>query len=142
MKKLLFSACLMLSTILKAQTADSTAFRAFLYNKEYDVCMRINFYEQDLIISWQEVLGPLPGYLYKSDSSYCWIVLDSSVEGDRAELQMVNDTGSDDLTATLTQKNDTTYILRQRSGATIKVPNKNKWQKLPATLTFIKKKEK
>ena len=53
---------------------------------------------------------------------------------------MVNDTGSDDLRATLTQLNDSTYVLRQGSGATIKVPNNNKWQKLPGTLTFIRRK--
>ena len=56
-----------------------------------------------------------------------------------AELVIINDTGSDDLTATLTIKNDTTYVLKQGKGSTLKVPNKGKWQKLPSEIVFIKK---
>ncbi len=52
---------------------------------------------------------------------------------------LINDTGSEDLTATLTVKNDTTYVLRQMKGSTLKVPNKGKWQKLPTEVTFIKR---
>ena len=61
------------------------------------------------------------------------------IEGRKAELEMVNDTGSDDLRATLEQKDDSTYVLRQGNGSTIKVPNNNKWQKLPNTLVFKRK---
>ena len=52
---------------------------------------------------------------------------------------LINDPGSDDLTATLTIKNDTTYVLKQGKGSTLKVPNKGKWQKLPSEIVFIKK---
>ena len=129
----------LMATGMQGQKADSTAFRAYIYNKEYGVYMRINFYEQDVIIPWQDLLGQLPGFLSKDGSSYCWIVTEASVDGRKAELEMVNDTGSDDLRATLEQKDDSTYVLRQGSGSTIKVPNNNKWQKLPSTLIFKRK---
>ncbi|MBO4811215.1 MAG: hypothetical protein J5552_06585 [Prevotella sp.] len=142
MKRILTTMALLacLAVGAKAQQADSTAFRAYIYNNEYDVYMRINFYEQDVVIPWQELFGPLPGFLAKNGNSNCWIVTDATVDGRKAELEMVNDTGSDDLRATLTQLNDSTYVLRQGSGSTIKVPNNNKWQKLPGTLTFIRRK--
>ena len=101
--------------------------------------MRINFYDRDVVISWQELFGQLPGFLAKEGSSYCWIVTDVEVDGERAMLELVNDSGSDDLVATLTQQNDSTYVLRQGKGATMRVPNSGKWQKLPQQLTFIRK---
>ena len=123
-----------------AQTADNTAFKGYLENQEYNVYMRINFYEQDVVISWQEMFGQLPGFLSKHDNNYCWIITDATIDGNKAELELVNDYGSEDLKATLTQENDSVFVLRQRSGSNIKVPNKGKWQKLPGTLTFLKRK--
>lgn len=140
--KIILSLLAVLSCTLaiQAQQADSTVFRAYLYNDEYDVYMRINLYDQDIIISWQDIYGPLPGFLAKNDYNFCWMITDSKVSGRKAELEMVNDYGSEDLTATLTLENDSLYVLRQKKGSALKVPNKGKWQKLPATLTFKKRK--
>lgn len=123
----------------QAQSADSTAFRGYLYNAEHDVFMRINFYQNDVVITWQDMLGPLPGFLAKNGNSYCWIVASAEMNGNEAELVMVNDYGSEDLTATLTQQNDSTYTLRQLSGSPIKVSVKGKLQKIPRQLTFIRR---
>jgi hypothetical protein len=62
------------------------------------------------------------------------------VKGNKAQLQMVNDYGSEDLEATLTRENDSIYILKQGKGSTLKVPNDGKWQKLPSTLPFVRPK--
>ncbi|MGX8696980.1 MAG: hypothetical protein ACSW8D_11380 [Prevotella sp.] len=141
MKKILSLLAVLSCTLaIQAQQADSTVFRAYLYNDEYDVYMRINLYDQDIIISWQDIYGPLPGFLAKNDYNFCWMITDSKVSGRKAELEMVNDYGSEDLTATLTLENDSLYVLRQKKGSALKVPNKGKWQKLPATLTFKKRK--
>ena len=123
-----------------AQQPMSEPFRAYLFNDEYKVFMRINFYEQDVIISWQEMFGPLPGFLAREGNNYCWIITDFRIEGNKAELEISNDYGSEDLTATLTCINDSVYTLRQNEGSTMKVPEKKSWRKLPTTLTFIKRK--
>ena len=47
---------------------------------------------------------------------------------------MINDYGSEDLTATLTAENDSVYVLKQIEGSTLKIPNNGKWLKLPKTL--------
>ncbi|MBR6286843.1 MAG: hypothetical protein IKR18_07650 [Bacteroidaceae bacterium] len=88
----------------------------------------------------QELYGKLPGYLGKVNNSFCWVIVKAQIKSDNeAELQLINDFGSEDLTATLTREDDNTYVLRQESGSTIKVPNKGKWQKLPKTLVMKKK---
>ena len=114
---------------------DNTAFRAYLYNNEYDVYLRINFYDQDVTIPGQELYGELPGYLGKKNNSFCWVITSCKVESEKkATLQLINDFGSEDLTATLTRKNDSIYVLRHADGNPIKVPSKGKWQKLPKTI--------
>ena len=135
-KKIILVACLvMLTTGIQAQKN----FRAYLYNNEYNVYLRINFYDQDIIVPGQDLYGKLPGYLGKKYNSFCWVITDCEVKDEQhAEMQLINDFGSEDLTATLTWLNDSTYELKQGAGSTIKVPNKGKWQKLPKTLILKK----
>lgn len=135
-KKILLAACLaMLATAIQAQNN----FRAYLYNNEYNVYLRINFYDQDISVPGQDLYGKLPGYLGKLHNSFCWVITACEVKDEQhAEMQLINDFGSEDLTATLTWLNDSTYELKQGAGSTIKVPNKGKWQKLPKTLILKK----
>ena len=135
-KKILLAAYLvMLTTGIQAQKN----FRAYLYNNEYNVYLRINFYDQDISVPGQDLYGKLPGYLGKLHNSFCWVITDCEVKDEQhAEMQLINDFGSEDLTATLTWLNDSTYELKQGAGSTIKVPNKGKWQKLPKTLILKK----
>ena len=141
MKKHLLSALLffVVAWTASAQT-DQSSFRAYLINNEYEVYLRINFYDQNITVPGQGLYGELPGYLGKKKTSFCWVSTSCNVKNDHeATLQLINDFGSEDLTATLTRQNDSTYVLRQDKGSTIKVPNKGKWQKLPKTLSFKRK---
>lgn len=125
----------MLATAIQAQNN----FRAYLYNNEYNVYLRINFYDQDISVPGQDLYGKLPGYLGKLHNSFCWVITACEVKDEQhAEMQLINDFGSEDLTATLIWLNDSTYELKQGAGSTIKVPNKGKWQKLPKTLRLKK----
>lgn len=134
MRILIASFLLMCATLVNAQNNDRP-FRAYIFNNEYDVYMRINFYDQDISIPGQELYGQLPGYLGKQRNSFCWVITACQIESERkASLQMINDFGSEDLKATLTCINDSVYVLKQGSGSTIKVPHNGKWQKLPKTL--------
>ena len=124
-----------------AEQKDSTTFRAYLYNNEYDVYLRINFYDEDIKVPGQELYGALPGFLGKKNNSFCWVITSAKVKDKKtATMQLINDYGSEDLTATLTQKNDSIYILKQESGSTLKVPKNGKWQKLPKTLELKRRK--
>ena len=124
-----------------AEQKDSTTFRAYLYNNEYDVYLRINLYDEDIKVPGQELYGTLPGYLGKKNNSFCWVVTSAKIKDSKtATLNLINDYGSEDLTATLTCKNDSIYILKQESGSTLKVPKNSKWQKIPKTLELKRRK--
>ena len=111
-------------------------FRAYLYNNEYEVYLKIDFYDETITVPGQDLFGQLPGYLGKQRNSFCWLITSAQIKGKTAHLALINDYGSEDLTATLTQKNDSLYVLKQVEGSTLKVPKNGKWQKLPKTLEF------
>lgn len=138
MRIILFILFALQASGIHAQT-DTTAFHTYLVNKEFSVYLRINFHDQDIVIPGQELLGPLPGYLGKEHNNFCWPIISVDVKDNKARMQMVNDYGSEDLEATLTRQNDSTYVLKQGKGSTLKVPNNGKWQKLPGTLYFKRK---
>jgi hypothetical protein len=99
--------------------------------------MRINLYDQDVQVPGHDLYGALPGFLGKQHNSFCWPITSCQVVDERkATLQLINDFGSEDLTATLTCKNDSVYVLRQDAGSTLKMPHNGKWRKLPKTLEF------
>ena len=134
---LLLASLLPASTL--AQTTEARPFQASLFNEEFAVFMRINFYEQDVTIPDQELYGPLPGYLGKQGYTFCWPIVQATVKDGKALLSMVNDYGSEDLTAQLVQLSDSVYELKQLEGSTLKMPENRKWQKLPKVLRLKRK---
>lgn len=136
MKKLLILSFVCLTSIVLNAQNTSEPFRAHLINNEYDVFLKIDFYKQNITVPGQDLYGELPGYLSKNKNSFCWLVTSVKIEGPTAHLAMINDYGSEDLTASLTIKDDSIYVLRQEDGSTLKVPKNGKWQKLPKTLEF------
>ena len=134
MKKIIatFILTLVLSPVFAQES--KKPFRAYLINKEYSVYLRIDFYQESISVPGQDLYGKLPGYLSKQHNSFCWLITSAEVEGNKATLQMINDYGSEDLTATLTAESDSVYVLKQIEGSTLKIPNNGKWQKLPKTL--------
>ena len=140
MKRSLLPVLLLLTASALSAQNDPKVFRAYLYNNIYEVYLRINFYEQDVEIAAQPLYGQLPGYLGKKNNAFCWPITSVRIKDDRhAELQLINDLGSEDLEATLECTSDSTYVLRQGKGSTLTVPKNGKWQKLPKVLEFIKK---
>ena len=76
----------------------------------------------------------------KRHNSFYWVITSATVDDERhAKIALINDYGSEDLTATLTRKNDSIYVLRQESGSALKMPKNGKWQKLPKTLEMKRK---
>ena len=137
MKKLILLSAACLFALLTA-SAQKTAkpFRAYLYNNDYEVFMRIDLYDERITVPGQDLYGELPGYLVKKNNTFCWLITSAKIDGNKAELQMINDYGSEDLTATLTAESDSLYVLKQVGGSSLKVPKEGKWQKLPSKLVF------
>lgn len=117
---------------------DSTIFKGYLSNNEYEVYLQINFYQNDIKVSGQEIFGTIAGFLGDRKDSRKWLITDAAIEGKTAHLSIINDYGSEDLTADLTLESDGTYSLKQIAGSNIKIARNRKWVKIPKKLTFTK----
>ena len=125
-----------------AYSQSDAPFKAYIYNKEYKVYMRINLYDNDIKIPGQEIFGEIAGFLRSDDDSRCWIITSAEVNEKKhtANLEIINDYGSEDLTATLSYNpKDSVYTLKQGAGSTIKIARNRKWVKLPSTMQFKRK---
>lgn len=116
------------------------AFNGYLYNDDHHIYMRISLEKEDVIAPGHELYGEIPGYLAREGNAFYWLITSAEVvNGKKATLSMINDYGTEDLKATLTMKNDSTFTLTQGSGSTIKVPEDGKWKKLPKNIDLIKR---
>lgn len=117
-------------------------FKGELFNEEYNIIIKMNFYDQDVIIPGQEIFGEIAGYFKAKDDSRCWIFTAAEVNDsdDKANLEITNDYGSEDLTATLFyNKVENTYTLKQEIGSTLKIARKGKWVKIPKNIVLKKR---
>lgn len=123
---------------IMAQEKESL-FRTYIYNEEYKVYLDINFYDNDVLVHGQEVFGKVPGYFGAVRDSRKWLITSAEIVGKySARLEITNDYGSENLTATLTyDPKDCSYTLRQTSGSRLKIVVNRKWQKIPTTLTLV-----
>ena len=120
-----------------AQT-DSTLFKGKITNKEYDVYMNIDFYHKNLKVPGQELFGEMPGYFGDRRDSRKWLITDADIEGKTAHLSIINDYGSEDLTADLIALPDGSSELQQKEGSNLKIARNRKWVKIPKKLKFTK----
>lgn len=125
-------ACFVVSGVV---AQDSTVFRGYLYNEDYKVYMKIDFYKNNVTVPGQEVFGNVPGYFGALRDSRKWLVTNVVIENDSsAKLMITNDYGSEDLEATFSRRKDGTYVLRQTSGSRLKIVVNRKWVKIPIEL--------
>lgn len=133
-RSLTFLFCMLVAMMAMAQ--DSLTFKGKIVNDEYQVWIQMDFYGQTVVCPGQEIFGENPGYLGAKRDTRKWIVMDADIDGKTASLTIVNDYGSDDLTALLTLQADGSYLLEQKDGSPLRIVVNNKWVKLPKRLTF------
>lgn len=141
MKKLfsLICICTLFSLVAKSQE-NNYMFKGNFFNSEYNVYLKIDLHGDGIIVPDHDLFGPLPGYLGKMNNSFFWLITSKNIKNKKfANIELINDYGSEDLSASLSLKNDSTLVLKRLKGSELKVPNKGKWQKLPAELVFKRK---
>lgn len=128
---------LLVSVKLAAQ--NDKVFHTYIYNDEFKVYMDINLYENNVIVPDQELFGEIPGYFGAKRDQRKWLITSAKIDGkNSATLEIVNDYGSEDLTATLTYNpEDGSYVLKQKSGSRIKIVVNRKWVKIPTELKLV-----
>ena len=138
MKSKILATLLCLISISSMAQTDSTLFKGKITNKEYDVYMNIDFYHKNLKVPGQELFGEMPGYFGDRRDSRKWLITDADIEGKTAHLSIINDYGSEDLTADLIVLPDGSYELQQKEGSNLKIARNRKWVKIPKNLKFTK----
>ena len=138
MKRILCSLLIGLSSCCVLAQNDSTWFKGTINNKEYEVYLCINFYDTNIKVPGQEIFGTIAGYFGDKKDSRKWLITDAEIDGRTAHLSIINDYGSEDLTADLTVNKDGTYELKQLDGSTLKIARNRKWVKIPKKLVFIR----
>ncbi len=141
MKKLITIAFLLLADYALWAQTPCDDFRAYLYNKEYGVFLKIDLCDESITIPDQDFYGSLPGYMGKKVNNFIWLITSAEVKGKSAKLTMINEFGSEDLIASLVRENDSLYIFRQEEGSQLKLSQKGKWQKMPKKMEFVRQKE-
>ncbi len=118
--------------------SDTTQFKGKIVNKELEIYMNIDFYHKNLKVPGQELFGEMPGYFGDKKDSRKWLITDAEIEGNTAHLSIINDYGSEDLTADLIVHKDGTYELVQKDGSNLKIARNRKWVKIPKKTKFTK----
>ncbi len=140
MKRFLMLLLAMASILVgAAQNVNSNqVFHTYIYNDEYKVYMDVNLYEANISVPGQDVFGTVPGFFGALRDSRKWLVTDAKIVGkNKAELDIINDYGSEDLTATLTYNpKDNTYVLKQTGGSRLKIVVNRKWLKIPTEIVL------
>ena len=136
--KRIFTTLLCLISISCMAQNDSTQFKGKYSNKDLDVYINIDFYDKNLKVPGQELFGEMPGYFGDKKDSRKWLITDAQIDGNIAHLSIINDYGSEDLTADLVLLDNNNIELRQKDGSTIKIARNRKWVKVPKKLIFTK----
>lgn len=138
-KLLLITFALMLSTVVFAQ--GDKPFKGYFVNSEYNVYLKIDFYANNILVPGQEIFGEMPGFFGDNEDGRKWLITDAEITGkDIANIALTNDVGSEDLTAILQMPSDSTLVLRQVSGSTLKIARNRKWVKMPKKIEFKRSK--
>lgn len=123
--------------LLPAQT-DST-FNVTLHNDEYKIYITMNLYDKDVDVPGQAVLGKVDGFIGSKQSSGKWIIESSRIiSTTEAEIEVINDYGSEDFMAVIKRNADGTYSYNKKGGSTLKFAVRGKWQKIPGSLEMVK----
>ncbi|MCD8202099.1 MAG: hypothetical protein LUD48_00445 [Prevotella sp.] len=144
MKKYLFLLVLSLNTLLISHISaqEQKPFNVEISNDEYKIYIKMNLYDKDIIAPDNEALGKVDGYFGSTQSTNKWLITSSKIVNKKtAEIEVINDYGSEDFTAVIKLNDDGTYSYQKKNGSTLKFAVNSKWQKIPGNLTFTKKEQ-
>jgi len=138
MRKYIALSLLWLIPLLSA-AQEKRPFDVTISNDKHKIYIKMNLYDKDIIVPRQDVLGPVDGYIGSSQSRNTWIIVASRITGSStAEIDVINDYGSEDFTAVIKLNHDGTYSYRKKGGSTLKFGVRGKWQKLPGSFVLKK----
>lgn len=111
------------------------------YNEEYQIYLFLDVDNAKVKVPGDDIYGEIPGYLSSKRDSRLWLVIEGErVNENKAEITVINDYGSEDFTATLTEDSEGNITMKHLDGSTYKIVVNSKYVKIPKTL-ILKKQE-
>lgn len=134
--KALLSVVLLLSITLRA----GEPWKLQLTNKEEQVDLKLDLYEESIDVPGMELFGPMNGYLAGKGVYGTWMVTSFQIKNDKeATLRLSNDQGSETQAILLTWQNDSTYLMELQNGVVVKKVVNKKLVKIPGKITLLVK---
>ncbi|MBQ9222370.1 MAG: hypothetical protein IJ166_01375 [Prevotella sp.] len=118
---------------------DSTYIGKF-YNKEHKIFLKIDLVNKNIVVDDQTVFGEMDGYIGSDQCNHIWAIVSSEIRNGKAEIEVVNNYGSEDFQATLTKDKDNNLFFKHTGGSVLKFPVNRKWQKIPSKVLFVRQK--
>ena len=110
-----------------------------LSNKELQVNLKLDLYEESIDVPGMELFGPMNGYLAGKGVYGTWMVTSFRIKDDKqAILRLSNDQGSETQSIQLTWQNDSTYLMDLQDGVVIKKVVNKKLVKIPSRIVLNK----
>ena len=136
MRKLIILALITIYPVL----AHSQSLKGYYYNEQYQVYLYLNADSSSIKVPGQDIYGDLPGYFGSKRDSRLWLIVECErVNAHKAEIEVINDYGSEDFTATVTESADGELTFKHLEGSTFKIVVNSKYVKLPKEMKFVRK---
>ena len=114
-------------------------WKMHLFNKEEQVDLKLDLYEESVDVPGMELFGPMNGYLAGKGVYGTWMITSFQIKDDKqAVLRLSNDQGSETQSIQLTWQNDSTYLMELKDGFVFKKVVNKKLVKIPARITLNK----
>ena len=136
-----YTIIILLLAALNSIAQSTKNFSGKFVNEELGIYLVIDFYKNNVVVPNQEIYGAMPGFLGDYKDGRKWLITDARTNHSdtAAQLDMVNDYGSEDLRAELVIGKDGICTLKQLKGSALKVARNRKWVKLPKQIVFKRK---
>ena len=137
LRTLTLTMLLTLSAVVNAQSLDQP-FKGHFVNRENNVHLHIDLYEESLIAPGYSFLGNVPGYI-NGNVYGIWLMVSHKIKGDnKATLRFANDIGSDAQNIEIEILNDSTLSYRATGSAVIKKVVNRKLVKIPTQFKMVR----
>ena len=112
-------------------------FKGLFANKDHQLNLCIDLYEETVEVPGMEMFGPMNGYVNGQGVYNVWYITSVEIKDEKcATIRVSNDLGSEAQAIELTLLNDSTLHFKQVGGNVIKKVVGKKLQKIPVEMTL------
>ena len=134
-RSIIITILMILSVSVSAQTLNG-----YYYNEEYQVYLRINAESQNITVLGEDIYGELVGYFGSKRDGRLWLITEMEKVGkNKIEITVINDYGSEDFTASLSEDDNQVITMKHLKGSTFKIVVDKKYVKIPKEIRLKKK---